>query len=55
MTTNLAIQFADVAAAAGRLRGVAHRTPVRTSRTFDERTGAGVFFKCENSQRMGGF
>jgi len=55
MTTNLAIQFADVAAAAGRLRGVAHRTPVRTSRTFDERTGAGVFFKCENFQRMGAF
>ena len=55
MTTELAIGFADVAAAAGRLRGVAHRTPARTSRTADERTGASVFFKCENFQRMGAF
>ncbi|MEN9629026.1 MAG: hypothetical protein RJA10_2253 [Pseudomonadota bacterium] len=55
MTEPLAIGFADVAAAAGRLRGVAHRTPARTSRTVDERTGATVFFKCENFQRMGAF
>ncbi|MFO1329300.1 MAG: threo-3-hydroxy-L-aspartate ammonia-lyase [Rubrivivax sp.] len=53
--TPLPIQFADVAAAAERLRGVAHRTPARTSRTVDERTGATVFFKCENFQRMGAF
>ena len=52
---DLAIDFADVAAAALRLRGVAHRTPARTSRTADERTGASVFFKCENFQRMGAF
>jgi len=44
-----------VAAAAERLRGVVHRTPARTSRTVDERTGARVFFKCENFQRMGAF
>jgi len=44
-----------VAAAAERLRGIAHRTPVLTSRTIDERTGARVFFKCENFQRMGAF
>jgi threo-3-hydroxy-L-aspartate ammonia-lyase len=37
------------------LRGVAHRTPVLTSRTVDERTGARVFFKCENLQRAGAF
>ena len=55
MTQDLAIGFADVAAAAGRLRGVAHRTPVYTSVTADERTGAQVFFKCENFQRMGAF
>ena len=59
MTTSpippLAIDFADVAAAAGRLRGVAHRTPARSSRTVDERTGASVHFKCENFQRMGAF
>ena len=54
-SSNLAITFADVAAAAERLRGVAHRTPARTSRTVDERTGATVFFKCENFQRMGAF
>src|SRR5512134_27747 len=51
----LAISFADVEAATGRLAGVAHRTPVMTSRTADERTGAQLFFKCENFQRMGAF
>lgn len=55
MNADLAISFADVAAAAHRLRGVAHRTPARTSRTVDERTGASVYFKCENFQRMGAF
>ena len=46
---------ADVRAAAQRLHGVAHRTPVLTSRTLDARTGARVFLKCENFQRMGAF
>ncbi len=55
MNNTLAIDFADVAAAAARLRGVAHRTPARTSRTVDERSGATVYFKCENFQRMGAF
>jgi len=50
-----AVTFADVRAAADRLRGVAHRTPVVTSRTLDARTGATVFLKCENLQRMGAF
>ena len=53
--TALAIQYADVAAAAERLAGHAHHTPVMTSRTVDERTGAKVFFKCENLQRIGAF
>ena len=44
-----------VRAAARRLDGVAHRTPVLTSSTLDERTGARVFLKCENFQRMGAF
>jgi len=52
---NLAIGHADVAAAAQRLQGIAHRTPVLTSRTADELTGAQLFFKCENFQRMGAF
>jgi threonine dehydratase len=47
--------YADIAAAAGRLRGAAHVTPVMTSRTVDEAMGASVFFKCENFQRMGAF
>ena len=49
------VTYDDVAAAAQRLEGVAHRTPVATSRLFDERTGAQAFFKCENLQRMGAF
>ena len=55
LTTGLAIDPDDIAAAAARLQGVARRTPVFTSRTADERTGAQVFFKCENFQRMGAF
>jgi len=47
--------FDDVVEAASRIDGVAHRTPVLTSRTFDERVGGSVFFKCENFQRMGAF
>ena len=51
----LAVRYSDVAAAAERLAGQAHRTPVLTSHTVNERTGAEVFFKCENFQRMGAF
>jgi threonine dehydratase len=51
----LAITFDDVAAAARRLAGVAHRTPVLRSRMVDATTGAQAFFKCENLQRMGAF
>ena len=47
--------YRDIEAAAERIEGVAHRTPVLTSRTADERTGARLFFKCENFQRMGAF
>ena len=47
--------YADVVAAAGRLQGHAHRTPVLRSGTLDQRLGAQVFFKCENFQRMGAF
>jgi threonine dehydratase len=53
--STFAATFDDVRAAAGRLRGVAHRTPVVTSRTLDESTGARVFLKAENLQRMGAF
>ena len=47
--------YDDVVQAAGRIAGVANRTPVLTSRTADEAFGAQVFFKCENMQRMGAF
>jgi threonine dehydratase len=49
------LTLADVQAAAGRLDGVAHRTPVVTSRAIDEIVGARAFFKCENLQRVGAF
>ncbi|MFY7975822.1 MAG: threo-3-hydroxy-L-aspartate ammonia-lyase [Rubrivivax sp.] len=51
----LAISLEDVRAAARRLEGRAHRTPVMRSRTADTLTGAQLFFKCENLQRMGAF
>lgn len=53
--SGLAVGFDDVVAAARRLERAAHRTPVMTSRTVDERVGARVFFKCENFQRAGAF
>jgi threonine dehydratase len=47
--------FQDVQAAAQRLQGHAHRTPVLRSATLEQRLGAQLFFKCENFQRMGAF
>jgi threonine dehydratase len=49
------ISYADVAAAAAAIRGVASQTPVLTSRYVDETVGASVYFKCENFQRVGAF
>ena len=49
------VSFDDIAAAHERLKPHAHRTPVLTSATIDALTGARVFFKCENLQRMGAF
>jgi len=49
------IDLDDVRRAAARIEGVAHRTPVITSRTLDERTGATVALKPENLQRIGAF
>jgi threonine dehydratase len=50
-----AISYDDILGAAGRLKGRAHRTPVLTSTTADQRCEARLFFKCENFQRMGAF
>lgn len=47
--------YQGVLEAVDRLAGVAHRTPVLTSRSLDEVTGNNVFLKCENFQRMGAF
>ncbi|QFU16707.1 threo-3-hydroxy-L-aspartate ammonia-lyase [Microvirga thermotolerans] len=47
--------YEDVVAASQRIAGVAHRTPVLTSRTADALTGATLFFKAENLQRAGAF
>lgn len=47
--------FEQVQAAAQRLAGHAHRTPVMTSRTLDQQVGAQIFMKCENLQRGGAF
>ena len=55
MTTLALPTFEDVRAAAQRLHGHAHRTPVLRSATLDQQLGAQVFFKCENFQRMGAF
>jgi threo-3-hydroxy-L-aspartate ammonia-lyase len=51
----LAIGFDDVCQAADRIRGIANRTPVVTSRTLDSLVGARVHLKCENLQRGGAF
>ena len=47
--------YDDVAAAARRIEGHAHRTPVMSSATLAAETGAEFFFKCENFQRVGAF
>ena len=47
--------YDDVAAAARRIEGHAHRTPVMRSATLDQVAGAAFFFKCENFQRVGAF
>jgi threo-3-hydroxy-L-aspartate ammonia-lyase len=49
------VTIRDVEAAAKHLAGIAHRTPVLTSRTVNQRTQTQAFFKCENFQRTGSF
>lgn len=47
--------YEDVVAAATRIKGYAHKTPVMQSSILNKALGAEVFFKCENLQRMGAF
>src|SRR5262245_33214091 len=50
-----AVDIEAVRAAAGRLAGVAHRTPVMACRTIDRLAGRALFFKCEHLQKAGAF
>jgi threonine dehydratase len=51
----MSITIDDVRAAAERIKPVARRTPVMTSRTFNGLAGVSAFFKCENFQTGGAF
>jgi threonine dehydratase len=53
--TELSVSFEDIVAAHRRLESVAHVTPVLQSRAANSQTGAQLFFKCENFQRVGAF
>ena len=55
MAEPLAVTLADVEAAAARIHGHAHRTPVMTCHTLDQLTGSKLHFKCENFQKVGAF
>ena len=55
MTNAVAVTLEDVESAAERVKELAHRTPVMTSRWFDEAAGVKTYFKCENLQRGGAF
>lgn len=49
------ITFKEIQQAADRIRGKVHRTPVLTSTAVNELTGASLYFKCENFQKVGAF
>lgn len=49
------VTFAEIEQAAERIKGLAQRTPVMTSHTFDEKSGVQAVFKCENFQKGGAF
>ncbi len=49
------VQYSDVQDAYNRIKGIANKTPVLTSRTLNAQLEAFVYFKCENFQRMGAF
>ena len=51
----LPVSYEDVCKAAKRLEGVANKTPVMTSRTLNAKTGAKIYLKCENYQKVGAF
>ncbi len=55
MSTPYAIDLDDIRAAAERIAGIAHRTPVLTCATLDRLAGRSLFFKCEHLQKVGAF
>ncbi|MDF5706754.1 MAG: threo-3-hydroxy-L-aspartate ammonia-lyase [Nostoc sp. S4] len=55
MSQHNSVTITDVLAAQERILGIAHHTPVLTSRIVNDRTNSQVFFKCENFQRTGSF
>jgi threonine dehydratase/serine racemase len=50
-----AVNLEDIRAAARRIAGQAHQTPVMTGATLDRLAGRSLFFKCENFQKVGAF
>lgn len=53
--TSLAVEFTDIEAAAERIAGLVHRTPVLTSTRLNQHCSAELYFKCENLQKAGAF
>src|SRR5918993_440727 len=51
----MSITVDDIRTAAQRIKPYIHRTPILTNESLNRRTGAQVFFKCENLQRVGAF
>ncbi|MBM3946302.1 MAG: pyridoxal-phosphate dependent enzyme, partial [SAR202 cluster bacterium] len=51
----MTVTLVEIRAAAGRIHGIAHRTPLLYSRSLSEMTGAHVYLKAENLQRAGSF
>ena len=51
----LAVEFGDIQAAAERIAGAVHKTPIMSSAQLDSHCAASVFFKCENLQKVGAF
>lgn len=49
------LEYAAILAAHERIRPHIHRTPVLTSSRLDAASGASLFFKCENFQKVGAF
>src|SRR5262249_38357201 len=52
---SIVIDFGKIRAAHERIRAHIHRTPVLTSERLNEASGASLFFKCENFQKIGAF